>query len=81
MKGIEFDIMFWDDSQTQLNNIGIRPSMLETGTRRVTFYVIDCIAQYIEDGKDFCTIYSGDSEYIVNDTYVNVKHILSRFDT
>lgn len=79
MKGIDFDIMFWDEPQVQLNNLGIRPDLLETDTRKVTFYIIDCIAPYIEDGKDYCTIYSGGSEYIVNDTYENIKTILADF--
>lgn len=76
MKPIEFDILFWEQPRVELNNLGIRPELDETGIRKVTFYTINNIAPYSEDDKEYCAIRSGGDEYIIADTYLNVKQIL-----
>lgn len=76
---IEFEVLFWEKEQNQLNNLGIRPDINEVSTRPMTFYNIDNIFPYYEDSEatERCCICCGGEEYIVDMSYKQVKQLLS----
>lgn len=76
MKPIEFDILWWDNDQSQLNDLGIHPEVSNADTRVVLFYSIDTISPYFEGGNDYTAIRSGGDEYIVAKTYQEVKNLV-----
>lgn len=74
---IQFDILWWNDSQSQLSELGVRPEVKEAETRTVMFYMIDNVAPYFEDGSEMTTIRSGGSEYITPLVYSEVVALLA----
>ena len=77
MNPIEFQILFYEREQHELNRIGIRPPIQEANTRPITFYSIDHIFPYFEDDDtEMTTIVSGGIEYIVDLTYEQVKNLI-----
>lgn len=73
MKGIEFDVLWWDDNQTQLNDLGVRPDIKDADRRKVTFYTIDSISPYFEGDYEYTTIMCSGVEYILPHAYNFVK--------
>lgn len=75
---IEFEVLFWEKEQNQLNGLGIRPDISDASTRPVTFYNIDCFHLYYESyGTEMCCIFCGGEEYIVDMSYKQVKQLLT----
>lgn len=73
MNGIEFKVLWWDNEQSSLNDLGIRPDISEADTRLITFYSIDNISPYTEGGKLYTAIKSGGEEYIIPEIYLDVQ--------
>jgi hypothetical protein len=75
-KPIELYCLYWDDSQTQLNDLGIRPNIEECELKPVTFYKIDHIKPYIEGKHSFTTVVSSGEEYIAKVEYETLRNAL-----
>ncbi len=70
---VTLPIKWWDNDQTSLHQIGIRPNFEETKTKTVTFYSIDNISPYEEGDSVGCAVTSGGIEYICSWDYIKVK--------
>ena len=78
MRPITFEVLFTDADDCLLEDLGLRPNILTSNTRTVTFYNIDCTFSYYENGTDYCCILSGGDEYIIPKTKDEVDFIMSR---
>jgi hypothetical protein len=70
--------LWWEKEQSNLNDIGIRPSISDTIRKPVTFYVIDHCYPYTEDGQDLSTVYSSGIEYIIDMPIERLKEFISK---
>jgi hypothetical protein len=75
-KPIELYCLYWDDSQAQLNDLGIRPSIEQCELKPIMFFKIDHIKPYIENEHSFTTVVSGGEEYIAKVEYEALKNSL-----
>jgi len=73
MTPIEFNCLYWNDGQAQLNDLGVRPSIEDCEERPIIFFQINHIKPYFEDEHSFTSIHSGNEEYIVKLDYKTVK--------
>jgi len=73
---IEFNCLYWNDGQAQLNDLGVRPSIEDCEERPITFFQINHIKPYFEDEHSFTSIHSGNEEYIVKLDYKTVKELI-----
>lgn len=63
MKGIELPILVYSDSSYELEKLGIQTSIENTKIVQFTFYRIDLIHSYEEDGVQFTAIYCNGKDY------------------
>ncbi|CAB4153959.1 hypothetical protein UFOVP636_41 [uncultured Caudovirales phage] len=59
MKGIELPILVYENSNYELEKLGIETSATDTKIVQFTFYNIDMIYQYEDDGVLLTAIYCG----------------------
>ncbi len=76
MKQIEFSVLWWDEGQSALNDLGVRPDVTQADTRVVTFYTINNISPYSESGKKYTALRSAGEEYIIPIDYERVKGLI-----
>lgn len=62
-KGIELPILVYSDSNYELEKLGIQTSIENTKIVQFTFYRIDLIHSYEEDGVQFTAIYCNGKDY------------------
>ena len=63
MKGIELPILVYTDRDYELEKLGIQTSVSDTKIVQFTFYRIDLIHSYEEDGVSFTAIYCNGKDY------------------
>jgi hypothetical protein len=63
MKGMELPILVYENSNYELEKLGIETSATDTKIVQFTFYNIDMIYQYEDDGVQLTAIYCGGKDY------------------
>jgi hypothetical protein len=69
---INLPIFFHTDNTSDLLNLSIDYKLSDCEIRQVTFYVINAIAPYIEDGKVYTTIHSNGDNFVCP---LNIKEV------
>lgn len=70
---IEIEVFHHTEETQTFKEIGVDYDMSNCGLRPVTFYRIDAISPYYENGKEFSSIHTNNSEYITPLTYTQLK--------
>lgn len=63
MKGIELPILVYENSNYELEKLGIETSSSETKIVQFTFYNIDMMYSFEDDGVVLTAIYCGGKDY------------------
>lgn len=79
MKPIELQIKWLTADQVRLTELNLDFEADEANTKPVMFYSIDTAYPYVDkEGDDeLCVIWSSGQNYIVDDTYANVKLMIN----
>lgn len=73
MKEIELPILWMDEKDCQLEDLGIKPTQDYTKTRNMTFYHINAISPHFENGQSLTIIHSNNDEFVSTIPYEEVK--------
>lgn len=75
---LEVTILFNSENDRQLKDLGIEPgtTIKDCEKREMTFYNVDNISPYREDGEWYCCISSGNQEYITLMSYEEIKKMI-----
>ena len=69
---IELPILFNSEQQSQLKELGVDTAIEETEVRQVTFYNIDAVAPYYENGNEYSCIHVSGMEFLCPMKYQEV---------
>ena len=61
---IKFPILFLTDNTCHLESLGIDFKLIDCDVRETTFYIINAVSPYIEDGTNYTTIHSNGDGFI-----------------
>ena len=75
---IELDVFFHSDESYALKSCGVDYSLDSCDTRKMTFYQINAISPYLEDGQEYSSIHTNGAEYIATIKYGELKKMLNR---
>lgn len=74
---IELDCFHEGEHPIDYNALGLKPPKLsEIDTQKITFFIIDNVQEYIEEGIHYSVIQSGGRDFICNLTYEQVLLLL-----
>jgi hypothetical protein len=77
MKGIELPILVYENSNYELEKLGIETSATDTKIVQFTFYNIDMIYQYEDDGVQLTAIYCGGKDYTSPAPFDLIRKLIS----
>lgn len=77
MKGIELPILVYENSNYELEKLGIETSATDTKIVQFTFYNIDMIYQYEDDGVLLTAIYCGGKDYTSPAPFDLIRKLIS----
>lgn len=77
MKGIELPILVYEESNYELEKLGIETSASDTKIVQMTFYNIDMIYQYEDDGVQLTAIYCGGKDYTSPAPFDLIRKLIS----
>lgn len=77
MKGIELPILVYEESNYELEKLGIETSAPDTKIVQMTFYNIDMIYQYEDDGVQLTAIYCGGKDYTSPAPFDLIRKLIS----
>jgi len=74
---ITLPIYIYDEDSSKLEDLGIETSLKDAPTEKMTFYEINAIAPYIENGIEASTIFCNGREFICplsyGEVYVKIR--------
>ena len=74
MKPLELNVLFCEEQDLKLQELGITPNPDNLAVDKMVFYVINAISPHIsESGKDWCEIFCNGVEFICPESYETVK--------
>lgn len=76
MKPIELPVFFHTDETASMIKLDIDCKISDNEIRPVTFYNIESISPYydsLEDGMEYCKVYTASDYFIANITYKDLK--------
>jgi len=76
MKALELPIFFENEITDELSKLGIEINLSDTDLRMCTFYNIDLIAPYLDNGIFYTHVYSCGKGFICNLNYKQVKQLI-----
>lgn len=76
MKEIELPILWMDDNESQLHELGVQMQKDYTNTRNMTFYKINAISPHSENGQSLTLIHTNNDEFVCAMAYKEVKKLL-----
>lgn len=75
---ITLDIFHHNDQTTTLKDVGIDYSLTECDLRPVTFYTINAISTYEENGRKHASIHTNGREFIASISYEELWEKLNK---
>jgi len=76
MKALELPIFFENESTNELSKLGIDINLDDSDLRMCTFYNIDLITPYLDEGISYTHVHSCGMEFICNLNYKQVKQLI-----
>jgi hypothetical protein len=76
MRGIELPIFYLNEATAQAEELDITMPLTEYNIKPITFYNIECIAQYedeFDDGKPYSVIFANADKFTCALTYEELK--------
>lgn len=72
---IELDILWLDENQIKLRDMGLEPTGAGT-TKKMTFLHINYIQESVDEGEPVCLIGTNGSEFIAKQTFAEVQAMI-----
>ncbi len=74
---VQLPIFFHTDNTSDLFNLDVEFKVKDCSIRQVTFYIINAIAPYFEDGKVYTTIHSNGDNFLCPLSIQEVEKIIN----
>lgn len=71
---IELNIFYNTEEDSKLSSLNIDVPLSRCDIRKVTFYQINAISPFLEDGIEYCTIHSNGDSFVCTDSYIEAKN-------
>jgi hypothetical protein len=77
MTGIELPILIYTDADFELEKLGIQSSINNTNVTMFTFYFINAISRYEEDGVEYTSLMCNGKDYVTPLPFDIVKQMIN----
>jgi len=73
---LELQIFHHSDKTYEAKKLGLDYNLRDSEIRSMTFYNINAIITYIDNGIEYCSIHTNNSEYICVENYEIIKDLI-----
>lgn len=78
--GIDIECVFLTEQEMELSKIGVETTLADsTDFRPVTFYTIDALYPFYEDGIEYTCLWSGGTSYVIKKKVNQVKELIKQY--